>query len=174
MKARGQVCHCIRCREVRGEKVDAEALVLQDLAYDTDATREHFLSFETSEVERGRAGQGQALPLLAGFLRLSLPRSQPERGFLDEIAGAAMIREVHVYGPALEIGEEGEGKAQHAGLGTRLIERAAEIAREAGFSRLAVIAATGTREYYRARGFESGELYMTRKISNSPDIESLG
>ena len=40
--------------------------------------------------------------------------------------------------------------------------------------RLAVIAATGTRDYYRARGFELGELYMTLKISNSPDIESLG
>jgi elongator complex protein 3 len=165
MKARGQVCHCIRCREVRGEKVDASTLVLQELTYNTDTTREHFLSFETPEVGRGRAGQGQALPLLAGFLRLSLPRSQPERGFLDEIAGAAMIREVHVYGPALEIGMDSEGQAQHAGLGTRLIERAAEVARAAGFARLAVIAATGTREYYRARGFELGELYMVRKIS---------
>ncbi len=160
MKARGQVCQCIRCREVRGEKVDAEALVLQDLAYDTDTTRERFLSFVTPDV-----GRGQTSPLLAGFLRLSLPTVPPQPGFLDEIAGAAMLREVHVYGPALEIGEEGEGKAQHAGLGTRLIERAAEIAREAGFSRLAVIAATGTREYYRARGFELGELYMIRAIS---------
>jgi elongator complex protein 3 len=150
---------------VRGEKVDAETLVLQDLTYDTHTTREHFLSFVTPDVGRERAGQGQALPHLAGFLRLSLPTAPPQPGFLDEIAGAAMIREVHVYGPALEIGEEGEGKAQHAGLGTRLIERAAEIAREAGFSRLAVIAATGTREYYRARGFELGELYMTRVVS---------
>jgi elongator complex protein 3 len=60
---------------------------------------------------------------------------------------------------------DSEGQAQHAGLGTRLIERAAEVARAAGFARLAVIAATGTREYYRARGFELGELYMVRKIS---------
>ena len=154
MKARGQHCQCIRCREVRQEKVNAETLVLQELAYDTDATTEHFLSFVTPEP-----GRGQASPRLAGFLRLSLPR---EHGFLDEIAGAAMLREVHVYGPALEIGVESEGQAQHAGLGTRLIERAAEIAREAGFKRLAVIAATGTRDYYRARGFELGELYMTR------------
>ena len=160
MKARGQVCQCIRCREVRGEKVDAETLALQDLAYDTDMTREHFLSFVTPEPGRGRTS-----PLLAGFLRLSLPASAPPPGFLDEIAGTAMIREVHVYGPALEIGEGSEGQAQHAGLGTRLIERAVEIAREVGFTRLAVIAATGTREYYRARGFELGELYMVRRIS---------
>ncbi len=160
MKARGQACQCIRCREVRGEKVDTETLVLQDLAYDTDTTHEHFLSFVTPEPGRGRAS-----PLLAGFLRLSLPTSAPQPGFLDEIAGAAMIREVHVYGPALEIGEDSEGQAQHAGLGTRLIERAAQMAHEAGFARLAVIAATGTREYYRARGFELGELYMVRRIS---------
>jgi elongator complex protein 3 len=160
IKARGQACQCIRCREVRGEKVDAETLVLQDLAYDTDTTREYFLSFVTPGPGRGRAS-----PLLAGFLRLSLPKSAPQPGFLDEVAGAAMIREVHVYGPALEIGEESEGLAQHAGLGTRLIERATEIAREAGFTRLAVIAATGTRDYYRAREFELGELYMARVIS---------
>jgi elongator complex protein 3 len=183
MKARGQVCQCIRCREVRGEKVDAEALVLQELAYETDTTREHFLSFVTPAK-----GPGQALPLLAGFLRLSFPlvcHSEPRSGeeslspeaetlcreatrgdksFLDEIAGAAMIRETHVYGPALEIGQESEGQTQHAGLGTRLIERAVERAREAGFTRLAVIAATGTRNYYRARGFRLGELYMTREL----------
>jgi len=72
---------------------------------------------------------------------------------------------VHVYGPALEIGVGSVGQAQHAGLGTRLIERGIEIAREAGFKRLAVIAATGTRNYYRVRGFELGELYMVRDIS---------
>jgi histone acetyltransferase (RNA polymerase elongator complex component) len=33
-----------------------------------------------------------------------------------------------------------------------------------GVDRLAVIAATGTREYYRARGFELGELYRVRQI----------
>jgi len=157
MKTRGQACQCIRCREVRGEKVNAETLVLQELAYDTDTTREHFLSFVTPEPGRGRAS-----PLLAGFLRLSLPR---ERVFLHEIADAAMIRETHVYGPALEIGEDSEGQAQHAGLGARLIERSIEIACEAGFKRLAVIAATGTRDYYRARGFELGELYMTKNLS---------
>lgn len=170
MKARGQACQCIRCREVRGEKVDADTLTLQEMAYDADTTREHFLSFVTQVVgqrraEPGRAGRGQASPLLVGFLRLSLPKAPREPGFLDEVRDAAMIREVHVYGPALEIGEESEGLAQHTGLGTRLIERAAEIAREAGFTRLAVIAATGTRNYYRERGFDLGELYMTQVIA---------
>ena len=65
--------------------------------------------------------------------------------------------------------KKAKGKLNTPGWARGLIERAAEIAREAGFSRLAVIAATGTRDYYRARGFELGELYMTRRISNNPD-----
>ncbi len=43
-----------------------------------------------------------------------------------------------------------------AGLGTQLIERAAEIAAERGYARLAVISSVGTREYYRKRGFADG------------------
>ena len=75
-----------------------------------------------------------------------------------------MIREVHVYGPALTVGATSSGEAQHAGIGQRLIERAQQIARASGYRRLAVIAATGTRNYYRRWGFELGELYMTVKL----------
>lgn len=151
MKQRGLQCHCIRCREVRGEKMDADTLRLVTTAYQTDATTEHFLSYVTP---RGR---------LASFLRLSLPRSDAPRGeILDELHGCAVIREVHVYGPALELGAASHGEAQHVGLGTRLIEQGASLARGAGFKRLAVIAAIGTRQYYRRLGFELGELYMSR------------
>lgn len=75
-----------------------------------------------------------------------------------------MIREVHVYGPALAIGGESEGQAQHVGLGTRLLDEARRLSRAAGFQRISVIAATGTRGYYAARGFEQGELYMTGNL----------
>lgn len=55
-----------------------------------------------------------------------------------------MIREVHVYGPALSIDADSEGQAQHVGLGTRLMAEAWRISRAAGFQRISVIAATGT------------------------------
>ena len=152
MKRRGLQCHCIRCREIRGEKVGADDLRLDVTTYLTDATTEYFLSYVTS---RGK---------LAGFLRLSiaLPDARREE-ILEELWDTAVIREVHVYGPALELGASSRGEAQHLGLGTRLIEHAESIAQSAGIKRLAVISAIGTREYYRRQGFELGELYMTRQ-----------
>ena len=74
-----------------------------------------------------------------------------------------MIREVHVYGPAQELGHRGPGE-QHRGLGTWLLELAADLARQAGFRELAVIAAVGTRPYYRERGFVAGDLYPIRRL----------
>ncbi len=158
LAAEGRRCNCIRCREVRASHVSEHDLQLVVHGYETDTTEEQFLSFET--------GKGA----LAGFLRLSLPkhgeggRWPRETGEiwegLPEIARAAMIREVHVYGPALGIGADSAGEAQHLGLGRRLIAEAKARAKSAGFDRLAVISAIGTRRYYEAQGFERGELYM--------------
>jgi len=79
---------------------------------------------------------------------------------LEEIRKSALVREVHVYGAAAALGEKDEGKAQHLGLGRRLVRRAEALAREAGFSKLAVISSVGTREYYRRLGFHDGRLYQ--------------
>lgn len=165
MEARGLRCECIRCREVRAggekshgaevpggwEEESAAALRIEDVTYATDATEEHFLQALTPE-ER-----------LAGFLRLSLPHASRVEIPIPEIRDAAMIREVHVYGPAQELGRRGPGE-QHRGLGTRLLELAADLARQAGFRELAVIAAVGTRPYYRERGFVAGDLYPIRRL----------
>ncbi len=149
MAREGLSCRCIRCREVRGQEVNADELELERLEYETDVTRECFLSYVTPE---GR---------LAGFLRLSLPHDEPP---IAELSGCAVVRELHVYGPALELGASREGAAQHTGMGTRLLDEARRIARREGFGRLAVIAAVGTRPYYRERGFEQGELYVIGEV----------
>ena len=86
-----------------------------------------------------------------------------------ELKGAAIIREVHVYGPVVELGRDGQsGQAQHSGLGTRLIETAEILTRAAGYRRLAVISAIGTREYYRKQGFAREDLYMLKTLSAVP------
>ena len=75
-----------------------------------------------------------------------------------------MIRELHVYGPSLGLGDDSAGEAQHLGLGAQLLADAERIALDAGFKKIAVIAAIGTRGYYRRRGFEVEGLYMTKEI----------
>lgn len=152
MQARGQRCRCIRCREVRGSRVQADQLELRDVAYSAGSAQEHFLTFVTPEDK------------LAGFLRLSLPGPGSPATGLTDLDGAALVREVHVYGQSLEMGAEQQGAAQHAGLGTRLLAAAEEQARAAGFRRMAVIAAVGTRDYYAGRGYRLGETYMVKDL----------
>lgn len=152
MKKRGTRCQCIRCREVRGKSVDSTTLRLDDHVYQAGLAEEHFISFITEEDG------------LAGFIRLSLPKAGSPVSGISELDGAALIREVHVYGQSLEVGAEKTGAAQHAGLGTRLLEEAEKAAKEAGYKKLAVIAAVGTRGYYLDRGFERGEYYLVKTI----------
>src|SRR4030095_12359662 len=97
----GERSRDIRAREVRVPQVDAGDLQLDEQWYASSWGDEVFLQYVTPE--RG----------IAGFLRLSLPN---EPAILDELEGAAMIREVHVYGQSLEIGETSSGRAQHVGL----------------------------------------------------------
>ncbi len=149
---RGQVCSCIRCREVKGEPIDVDDLALEDQVYQAGGCEEHFLSFNTPD------------DLLAGFLRLSLPGNEALDPGIPELEGAALVREVHVYGESLPVGQERSGAAQHAGLGTSLLSEAERIASEKGFAKIAVISAVGTRGYYLERGYERGELYFLKKL----------
>lgn len=151
LESRGLTCNCIRCREVRGEKILLDALDFDDLVYQAADAEEHFLSFNTPEDK------------IAGYLRLSLPRHDNLLN-LPDLQKTAIIREVHVYGQSLEVGQEMNGAAQHSGLGKALIQKAEEIAAGAGFKRLAVISAVGTRAYYQKRGFLMGELYMVKAV----------
>lgn len=154
---RGMHCNCIRCREIRGGQVDIASLQLDDFVYHADGAEEHFLSFVTpvDDAQRSR---------IAGFLRLSLPRADSPSVGMSDLDRSAIIREVHVYGQSLEIGADRDGIAQHAGLGTQLLDLADQIARQKGFTRIAVIAAVGTRQYYLGRGFERGELYLIKNL----------
>jgi elongator complex protein 3 len=152
MARRGKKCVCVRCREVRKVGFEPAALKLNDLVYAAASAEEHFISFDTPDDG------------LAGFIRLSLPlEDAPETG-LPDLMGAALIREVHVYGQSLAVGAEAGGSAQHIGLGTRLLEEAERVARGRGFKRMAVISAIGTRKYYLERGFERGALYLVKTL----------
>ncbi|MFZ4814826.1 MAG: elongator complex protein 3 [Phototrophicaceae bacterium] len=141
----------IRQREVRGQRVNPESLTLDVVRYASSVGEEVFLQFITPTRQ------------IVGFLRLALPNLDLPP-ITPELAGAAMIREVHIYGQALGVGEASGGAAQHSGLGTQLLEAASAIAREHGYASLAVISAVGTRGYYRGRGFADGQLYQHKQL----------
>ena len=162
LKNRGQHCRCIRCREVRGAAIEPQNLIYEDFIYKAAFAEEHFLNYSTPD------------DLLAGYLRLSISPDSSDPIFtspkkalfslIPELEGAALIREVHVYGQSLAIGNEQAGAAQHSGLGTSLLIKAEQIAKDAGYSKLVVIAAVGTRLYYEKRGFIRSGLYMTKEM----------
>jgi elongator complex protein 3 len=129
--------------------VEPNRLELRKREYAAGTGREVFLQYVTDDDR------------LAAFLRHALP-TRP--GFIEEIAGSAMIREVHAYGALLGFGERRPGRSQHLGLGRTLIEQAAALAAGRGYLDLAVISSVGTRRYYRKLGFADGELYQHRPI----------
>lgn len=149
----------IRFREINQQQVRATELTLQDFAYTTTVSDEHFLQWVTADNK------------IAGFCRLSLPHwDKLTSGACDVSAdellvqpGQAMIRELHVYGQALSLGSEGMS-AQHQGLGQKLLTKASSIAAEAGYTSLNVISSIGTRAYYRAQGFTDAGLYQQKAL----------
>lgn len=96
--------------------------------------------------------------LIFGLLRLRLEKNKNV---------PAIIREVHVYGFALKIGEKKEKNFQHKGLGKKLIKEAEKIAIKKGYKNLKIISGVGVREYYRKLGYsiDKKNIYMRKKLS---------
>ncbi len=153
-QASGKPIHEIRYREIGTNDFNPNTLAMTETAYRSTHTQEFFLQWK-DEHER-----------IAGFLRLSLPDESYVKEHEDELpirCGEAMIREVHVYGAVAHLHKRSQG-AQHLGLGKKLIERACEIAKSAGYSHMNVISAIGTREYYRKQGFCDAGLYQQHAL----------
>jgi elongator complex protein 3 len=127
----------IRAREVGHSDADPDPdrVELRVREYEAAGGTEFFLAVEDPVAD-----------LLVGFCRLRFPAAPTRR----ELAGAAVVRELHVYGSATPLGETG-ADWQHRGYGRRLLRRAEEIAREAGYPKLSVISGVGVRRYYRTK-----------------------
>ena len=147
-KQRGIVCQCIRCREVgRMERIaDSSAPTIQVLEYEACDGKEFFISAEANNV-------------LFGFCRLRFPSHFLRHEITPD---SALIREIHVYGPAAAIGTEGE--VQHKGLGKRLLQQAQKIAQEHAKKKILIISGIGAREYFRKVGYSLEGRYMVKGI----------
>jgi len=135
----------VRFREVRGLQIALSDLKMKSTSYLTFVSKEMFIEM----VDKNDR--------LAGFLRLSLPVKQSP---ISELKNSALIREIHVYGASLGLGDSQEGKPQHMGIGKLLIEKALNLGRANKYRRVSVISSVGTKEYYRNNGFYDGTLYQ--------------
>jgi len=88
--------------------------------------------------------------ILFGLLRLRI------------IGKKAIIRELHVYGQSLKLGQKGK-TSQHMGLGKWLMNEAEDIAKKQKVKKIFVISGVGVREYYRKLGYSLEGSYMVKK-----------
>jgi elongator complex protein 3 len=158
MKQRGTECRCIRCREYGhrvqdGWEVGEPELVRMD--YPAAGGREVFLSFEDDSGT------------LFGLLRLRI-QPKPLARLGQAVNGSlALIRELHIYGPEVSLGQRDISAAQHKGLGRLLLLEAEKIAAgEFGVPMMAVLSGVGAREYYRSDfGYNLDNGYMVKRLS---------
>ncbi|ELZ62164.1 MULTISPECIES: tRNA uridine(34) 5-carboxymethylaminomethyl modification radical SAM/GNAT enzyme Elp3 [Halorubrum] len=160
---KGIVQRDIRAREVGHNDADPDPddVELSVTTYEAGGGTEHFVAFEDPVRD-----------LLVGFCRLRFPSFAPDQPgapgtegdpIRPELEDAALVRELHVYGT--EVGIGGDGDWQHQGYGTRLLERAEELAREAGYRKIAVISGIGAREYYREKlGYRQDGPYVSKRF----------
>lgn len=148
-------CKCIRCREI-GHKKTSQEYTLDDFElfsenYTACEGQEYFLSIEDFNEES-----------LAGFLRLRLPSKNHFRPEISDTT--ALVRELHVYGNMIKIGDKNPKIGQHTGFGERLLKEAENIALDNGKDEIAIISGIGTRNYYRKFGYEKVGPYMKKKL----------
>ncbi len=151
MRDKGIDCACIRCREYGhrlrdGVKIGEPRLKRVD--YDASGGKEVFLSYED---------EGDTV---FGLLRMRIGSLAVGKGDL------AMVRELHVFGSEVPLGEKNDAAAQHRGIGTELLKAAEEIARdEFKLPEIAVISGVGAREYFRSEcGYELDGAYMVKNL----------
>lgn len=144
---KGGRCRCIRCREAGRHRIDEEPHI-EMTEYHCCGGREFFIQFTANDA-------------LIGFVRLRFPY-MPWRA---ELQGAALIRELHVYGSVVPISDSAkDGEWQHKSFGDRLLKKAETIAAENGYEKTAVMSGIGVRPYYLKRGYRREGPYMVKEI----------
>ena len=146
IRKKGVKLNEIRFREIGFARTDDYNICIKKIDYGTSNGKEIFLQAVNKEN------------VLFGLLRLRFPC----KPFIKQLKDCAIVRELHVYGKAVELGREGE--IQHTGIGKSLMQEAERISIKNGFKKTAVISGVGAREYYRKLGYELEGEYMVKKL----------
>ena len=151
MQRAGVECVCVRCREIQDAPIEEFDYKVHE--YEANEGKELFISIDETKLDK-----------IIGLCRLRFP-SDPENQIFDELNGAAIVRELHVYGQKQSLSKTAaKSKTQHLGFGKGLMKKAEELSLEAGFKKIAVISAIGTREYYKKLGYHLEGTYMVKDL----------
>ena len=193
MKKEGISCRCIRCMEIGDNNQLMKNARIVVRKYEASKGIEYFISIEsnTSSNVFSRDFWNYALFKLKywlylvidkkiywdgnlntyngliGFCRLRLDDTNSGSDIFKELKNCALIREVHVYGYSLGVGnvEQTLKSSQHRGYGKLLVETAEELALQNRYNKIAVIAGVGTREYYKHKcGYKLEGTYMVKHL----------
>ncbi|MCK4670135.1 MAG: tRNA uridine(34) 5-carboxymethylaminomethyl modification radical SAM/GNAT enzyme Elp3 [Nanoarchaeota archaeon] len=146
MKKKKWKCKCIRCREPMPyfKRDGKQELIINN--YEASGGQEFFISIE----DRNH---------IYGFLRMRLPAKALRKEITKD---SALIRELHVYGAAAQIGKRGE--IQHKGMGKLLLQTAEDLAKKNKKKKMVVISGIGVKNYYKKKGYKKEGPYMVKKI----------
>ena len=150
-------CQCIRCREVghqalHGLTPELDHIKLLKEEYVAGKGQEIFLSYEDIKSD-----------IMIGFLRLRIPSDNTHRNEVDD--KTALIRELHVYGSMVPLGDKKDGSWQHRGYGENLLLKAEKTASEVyDKKKILITSGIGARKYYRKFGYEKEGPYMSKLI----------
>jgi len=154
---KGIKCKCIRCREIgfylknNNKKIDFNNMQITITEYEASKGSEFFIAAEDLSSD-----------VLFGFCRLRFP-SQFLRPEITK--DSALIRELHVYSAAVQIGKKSDDSFQHRGIGKQLMAKAEEIAKGEGKNKVIVLAGIGARQYFKKLGYELEGVYMVKKLT---------
>jgi elongator complex protein 3 len=155
----GERCACIRCREV------GHRLVVDNVEPDLDKVKVLTTCYEASEgQEVFISAEDLENSVLVGYLRLRVPSAKAHRPEVRAVS-SAVVRELHVYGPLVPVGEHLARAWQHKGFGAVLLGEAERVALEVyGLRKLLVISALGTKQYYARFGYERDGVYVSKML----------
>ncbi len=151
MKQQGTKSKDIRAREAGRKKPDRKPDIQTTvMPYLASGGKEFFIAIEDV-----------ANDILYGFCRLRFPGQQLSEHFTKT---TAMIRELHVYGAAVGIGEDESEATQHKGYGKQLVAKAEAIAKEHNYDKMLVISGVGVKEYYKKLGYAKEGTYVSKLL----------
>ena len=150
----------IREREVKYKNIDWDDMILDIHKYPASCGTEYFIQYCSKDKR-----------ILYAFIRLRF--NHVYKYSLKSLEDCALIRELHVYGQHVNIGNKNKYGVQHKGLGTKLLKKAESISIRNGFKRMAIISGAGVRGFYIKKGYHLGENdYMYKNLINYRKIIS--